>query len=96
MHITNTIPMVPHKRIYKNVLLRKNYTQTQTHKNRIQRMENMQDVFTIKHPELLENKHILLIDDVITTGATTDACWSVLKTIPGIKISVASLAITST
>ena len=85
----------PHP-IEKHLLQRNTYTQTQTHKNRIQRMENMQGVFSIKHPERLNGKHILLVDDVITTGATTDACWETLKTIPNLRISIASLAITNT
>lgn len=79
-----------------NVLYRKSYTKTQTHKNRIQRMENMMNVFATKNTELIEGKHILLVDDVITTGATSDACWTALKTIPNLQISIASLAITNT
>lgn len=79
--------------ICKDVLYRKRYTQTQTHKSQEQRIENMQDVFAVKNTSKLEGRHILLVDDVITTGATSDSCWSALKTIPGIRISIASLAI---
>ena len=89
--IASTFP----RPIFKNVLYRKTYTRTQTHKNRIQRMENIQDVFAIKNKDILENKHILLVDDVITTGATSNACWEALKQIPNLRISIASLAITN-
>lgn len=75
------------------VLYRKKYTTTQTHKNRLQRQDNMIGVFGINNAQTLEGKHILLIDDVITSGATTCSCWEALKQIPGIQISIASLAI---
>ncbi|MCQ2298234.1 MAG: double zinc ribbon domain-containing protein [Bacteroidales bacterium] len=79
--------------ICSDVLYRKRYTRTQTHKSHEKRMDNMADVFGVRNNSKLENKHILLVDDVITSGATTDACWSALKTTPGIHISIASLAI---
>ena len=85
-----------HKPICTNILYRNIYTKTQTHKNRIQRMDNMNGVFSIKNSHLIEGKHILLIDDVITTGATSEACWTALKTISNLRISIASLAITNT
>lgn len=75
-------------------LYRKRYTSTQTHKNRTERRKNMQNVFGIRHPEQLSGKHILLIDDVITTGATTTSCFLALSQIPDLRISIASLAIT--
>lgn len=81
--------------ICKDVLYRNRYTRTQTHKSFVRRQENMQGVFSVKHAEKLADKHILLVDDVITTGATTDSCWNVLKAIPGIRVSIASLAITN-
>lgn len=74
-------------------LVRLKKTDTQTRKNREQRMDNMAGVFAVKNPEELENKHILLIDDVITTGATTEACYQAMKDIAGLRISIASLAV---
>jgi len=68
---------------------------TQTKKSRYKRWENVSEIFGVKRPALLENKNILLVDDVITTGATMEACLTKLKTIPGIKISVASIAFAS-
>lgn len=75
-----------------NNLVRNEYTSTQTRKSKIERWENVKDKFDLRHPELLQNKTILLVDDVITTGATIDACYEALKNIPGIKVSVLSLA----
>jgi predicted amidophosphoribosyltransferase len=46
-------------------------------------------------PEEFENKHILLVDDIITTGATTENCYHALRSVDNLKISVAALAVTS-
>ena len=53
----------------------------------------MQGVFAVKDSEALKNKHILLVDDVITTGATTEACWIAMRSIEGLRISIAALAV---
>lgn len=79
--------------ILKGNLKRTKYTRTQTHKNRIERQKNMQSVFAIRHPEQLQGKHILLVDDIITTGATFDGCYQALKSIPDLLISVAAIAL---
>lgn len=66
-------------------------TETQTRKNRIQRWDNVESVFEIVKPETIRDKNILLVDDVITTGATIEACaQSILKHTE--KLSVASIA----
>jgi len=52
----------------------------------------MQEVFTIKHPERLINKHILLVDDIVTTGSTLEACGIELLKIPGLTLSIATIA----
>lgn len=75
-----------------NILFRKVHTSTQTRKSRYERWENVKDIFGIRNPHLLENKHVILVDDVITTGATLEACAEILLDIPGVKLSVASLA----
>jgi predicted amidophosphoribosyltransferase len=54
----------------------------------------MEGVFSVSEPKLLENKHILLIDDVITTGATLEACGSAILQVPGTRLSIASIAYT--
>jgi ComF family protein len=76
-------------------LYRKTYSQTQTRKSRYNRWENVESIFGLKNPERIIGKHVLLVDDVITTGATTEACAHVLHQVPGVRISVASIAYAS-
>ena len=66
---------------------------TQTHKGVQERWENTKDIFSIKHPEQFEEKHILICDDVITTGSTLVSAAKEIKKIPGTKVSILSLAI---
>lgn len=79
-------------RVFPDVLYRKIYTSSQTKKSRYERWQNVKDTFEIKKGQRLEGKHVLLVDDVITTGATLEACGNKLLEIPGIKLSIASLA----
>lgn len=67
-------------------------TSTQTKKKKYQRWENVEGIFKLNNHEHLINKHVLLVDDVITTGATIEAAWLALKDIEGITLSVASIA----
>lgn len=67
---------------------------SQTKKNRFDRFEKHKKVFKLVDPLIFENKHVLLIDDVITTGATLQACCSELNTIKNINISIVSIAYT--
>ncbi|MCR4816095.1 MAG: ComF family protein [Bacteroidales bacterium] len=87
------IAQITHLPIISDNLVRTQYTDSQTRKNRVERFENMKDVFHVNNPSLFKNKHILLVDDVITTGATTEGCWKAMSSIPDIKISVASLSV---
>lgn len=73
-------------------LIRVEFTSTQTKKSKAERWENVKDKFELMYPERLENKTILLVDDVITTGATLDACYQALNSAKEIKLSVISLA----
>ena len=73
-------------------LFRSVNTATQTHKTKEERWQNVKDIFELKHPELLEGKYVLLVDDVLTTGATLEACALTLSAVPGITISCATAA----
>lgn len=81
------------KPVIKNNVIRKVFTETQTKKHRIERWKNVEGIFYINNPKELEGKHILLVDDVITTGATIDACGTEILKLENVKLSVASLAI---
>jgi competence protein ComFC len=76
-----------------NNLLRKKNTDSQTRKSRLERLDNMKDAFEIINATQLQGKHILLLDDVVTTGATIEACALHLLKIPNISISIISAAI---
>lgn len=73
-------------------LVREQETSTQTKKKKYERWENVKNVFALASSEAFENKHILLVDDVITTGATIEAAWQALKEVKGIRVSLASIA----
>jgi ComF family protein len=64
---------------------------TQTIKSRYERWENIEGVFRIKNFSKLENKHILIVDDVVTTGSTLEACASEILKLNNTKVSVATL-----
>ena len=76
-----------------NLLIRTRNTESQTKKTRTERVANMADAFSVTKYETLKNKHILLCDDVLTTGATIEACALALMVEKSIKISVATIGI---
>lgn len=90
--IAGGIANVLNKPVSSRNLYRKSYTSTQTRKGRYERWQNVEGIFGIHNPREFEGKHILLIDDVLTTGSTIEACAIQLIKIPNIKISVATLA----
>ena len=77
-----------------DVLIRNSDTKTQTFKNRVERFKNLMNNFSIRDTVLLKNKHVLLIDDVVTTGATLEACCKQLIKAESIKISIVTIALT--
>ncbi|WP_296384548.1 phosphoribosyltransferase family protein [Winogradskyella sp.] len=75
------------------VLVKTKATKTQVFKGRLTRWNDDGALFSISETESLKGKHILLVDDIITTGATIEACASVLLKIDNIKLSLATMAI---
>ncbi len=73
-------------------LVREVHTASQTHMGRFERWENVNGIFSVKNGVSLTGKHLLLVDDVVTTGATLEACCEPLLKIPGVKVSIATLA----
>ncbi|WP_342664323.1 ComF family protein [Algoriphagus terrigena] len=75
-----------------NLLERKKFTETQTKKSRIQRLDNVDEVFDLRAGENIEGLRILLVDDVITTGATLCACANVLLGYGAKHVDLATIA----
>jgi len=70
-------------------------TESQTKKNRVERWQNMEDRFQLKDPSALANKHVLLVDDVVTTGATLEACGRAILEGTNTRLSIATLCISA-
>lgn len=93
--ICNGISEVMHVPVITNKLIRQRYTETQTKKHRTERWENVEGSFIVKDADELKGKHLLLVDDVVTTGATLEAAGMVLLKLPGVSLSIATLTIAS-
>ena len=78
-----------------DVLIRKSSTKTQTFKARFERFNDLETKFSIIDTSKFKNKHILIIDDVITTGATLESCCLELLKSSNIKISILTMAYTA-
>lgn len=79
------------KPVSANNLKRNLHTSTQTKKNRFERWQNVEGIFEVARPDEFFGKHILLIDDVVTTGSTLEACAFQLLKIGEAKVSIATL-----
>lgn len=84
-----------HIPVLNNVVIRTENTETQTRKGRVERWQNMESKFKLVNPECIRGKHILLIDDVVTTGATLEACGNKLLEAEGARLSLATLCYAS-
>jgi ComF family protein len=81
--------------LLENGLERLVHSESQTKKSRLKRFENVKEVFAVGKPARLTGKHILLVDDVLTTGSTLEACSQKILELPGTKVSLATIAITT-
>lgn len=75
------------------IISRPEHTETQTKKGRIERWKNMEGKFVLTDKAAIKNKHLLLVDDVITTGATLEACGNELLKADNVQLSIATLCI---
>lgn len=89
--IADSIARVLNIPVKEGVLIRARYTQTQTKRGSEERWKNVIGAFRVKNGKIFEGKHILLVDDVLTTGATIEACGIHLQKIERCKVSVATL-----
>lgn len=78
--------------IINNAVIRSIGNTSQTRKGRYERWENVENIFNVTKPELLIDKHVLLVDDVLTTGATIEACATAILKVPKTRVSIATLA----
>ena len=83
-----------HRPILNNVLIKRSWSNSQTKKNRKARLQQLPDLFFLQKPTSIEGKHILLVDDVLTTGATLEAAVASLMTGSPASVSIAVAAYT--
>jgi ComF family protein len=81
--------------VLKNAAIRTAFTETQTRKGRIARWQNMENKFVVLQPEKISGKSLLLVDDVVTTGATLEACGNALLQAGDVRLSVVTLCMAS-
>lgn len=79
-------------RVEDRAVVRRVNNRSQTGHGRAERWENVEGIFSVRRPEALDGRHILLVDDVLTTGATIGSCAeAILESVPGCRISIAVL-----
>ena len=81
--------------VLSNSITRPQHTETQTKKGRIDRWKNIEGKFKLIDPASIQNKHLLLVDDVVTTGATLEACGNELLSAGKVNLSIATLCVAS-
>ena len=88
IHDITNIPIV------RKAVIRKHFRQSNTQLSRHERQQNVDDMFLLRDATPLQNKHVLLIDDICTTGSTLIACANAISHVPGIRISVLTFGLT--
>jgi len=68
-------------------------TDTQTKRSRYERWENVNNIFKLRDPDAIKGRHVLLVDDVVTTGSTLEACINPLLNVEGVRVSVVTMAV---
>ena len=89
------IAAVLHKPVLYGVIIRSGHTDTQTRKSRVERWANIEGKFELRASAALYGKQILLVDDVVTTGATLEACGRTLLAVENLQLSIATLCFSS-
>jgi ComF family protein len=89
------IAQVLNAEVLRDVVVRTKHTETQTKKGRMERWQNMEGKFELLNSQKIQDKHVLLVDDVVTTGATLEACGHELIAANNIRLSVATLCYAS-
>lgn len=90
--LSEGIALAMQKELHLDNLLRLIENPTQTKKTVFERWENTQGIFGLKNPALLHKKHVLLVDDVLTTGSTLEACVQAILQCPSARVSIVTLA----
>jgi ComF family protein len=90
--ICNGISSVMNIPVLNGAVIRRQATETQTRKHRTERWDNVKDSFKLAKPAELNGKTVLLVDDVVTTGATLEACGNVILNATDARLSIATLA----
>ena len=85
------IASVLNKPVLRGAVTRPQQTETQTKKGRVQRWQNIEGKFLLANETVIENKHVLLVDDVITTGATLESCGREILKAKNVQLSIATL-----
>lgn len=93
LQIANGIGKILGAKVKDDLLIRTRHTESQTNKTRTERVDNMKNAFRLNNKVDIKNKHILIVDDVLTTGSTIEACSEAIKQEISAKISIATIGI---